>query len=228
MIVYKNKMKVIAKKILKSFGLIKKPKWFPQESLSKRSYENYEEYVRHQASKLRLLDLTEYDKNYKAALIERYRGLTSEFKGANMLCLGARTGSECEAFISLGAFAIGVDLNPGEQNKYVVNGDFHDLQFANSSVDYVFTNALDHSFDLAKVLAEVHRVLKDEGTFYAEIVNGSADQDGINPGEFESLWWNRVSDLAMKIEEFGFVAAYQNPFAFPWNGTQIAFKKSSN
>ena len=47
-----------------------------------------------------------------------------------VLCLAARIGTEVKAFLDLGCFAIGIDLNPGTDNRYVVHGDFHDLQFA--------------------------------------------------------------------------------------------------
>ena len=46
-----------------------------------------------------------------------------------MLCLGARLGTEVRALHNLGYFAIGIDLNPGVDNPYVLMGDFHKLVF---------------------------------------------------------------------------------------------------
>ena len=37
---------------------------------------------------------------------------------------------EVRAFLDHGAFAVGIDLNPGRDNRYVMVGDFHQLQFA--------------------------------------------------------------------------------------------------
>ena len=56
-------------------------------------------------------------------------------------------------FIDHGAFAVGIDLNPGRDNRWVVIGDFHALQYADASVDVVYTNSFDHVFELERVLA---------------------------------------------------------------------------
>jgi hypothetical protein len=49
------------------------------------------------------------------------------------------------------AFSVGIDLNPGPRNGYVLHGDFHNIIFADASIDAVYTNALDHSFDLQEL-----------------------------------------------------------------------------
>ena len=59
----------------------------------------------------------------RAQMIEALRlgtgGLT-RLRGATVLCVGARLGGEVRAFKSLGALAIGIDLNPGTLNMDVV------------------------------------------------------------------------------------------------------------
>ena len=60
-----------------------------------------------------------------------------QLDGQDAAVVGARIGTEVKAFLDLGAVAIGIDLNPGENNRYVVYGDFHDLQFASGSIDVV-------------------------------------------------------------------------------------------
>ena len=55
--------------------------------------------------------------------------------GCSVLCLGARLGGEVRAFTAMGALSIGIDLNPGPNNAYVLPGDFHHLQFAQSVFD---------------------------------------------------------------------------------------------
>ena len=73
-------------------------------------------------------------------------------KAASVLCLGARQGTEVKAFLDLGCFAVRIDLEPGAENQFVVQGDFHDLKFPTESVDIVFTNSLDHAFDPKKMI----------------------------------------------------------------------------
>src|SRR5262249_33435190 len=86
------------------------------EGFKQREYSSYEEYVRHQQSKLGYLDLTEYDRKYRRVLGDRLQALDWLKPGTSVLCLGARQGTEVRAFHDRGCFAIGVDLNPGPDN----------------------------------------------------------------------------------------------------------------
>lgn len=203
----------------------KKYIWDSTDNFQKRKYLKYEDYVAHQISKLKYLNLTEYNLKFKNVLLDRYKEDKSDISGKNVLCLGARSGAECQAFIELGGFSVGIDLNPGVSNPYVVTGDFHNLQFSDASVDFVYTNALDHTFDLEKVINEVSRVIKPKGIFYAEIVKGTNDDDGRAPGEFESAWWDSANSLINKIESLGFISDRRSNFSFPWNGVKVSFKK---
>jgi SAM-dependent methyltransferase len=213
---------LIDNKILKFF------QWTStEESFSRRMYTDYGEYIEHQRSKLSKINLTTYDTKYRHALLDRLSKLNLLQRGDTILCLGARIGTECKAFIDMGCFPIGIDLNPGEQNNYVVHGDFHNLQFADASVDYVFTNALDHVFDLDKVVSEIIRVLKPRGVFIAEIVAGTQDEHGREPGLYESFWWDKLENLADKINSHGFVIERKERFSYPWGGEQIIFRKIS-
>src|SRR5688572_18388830 len=95
--------------------------WMRAEaSFQRRTYRNYEEYVAHQVAKLSKLDLREYDSRYRAVLRERLEKLDLLRRGDTVLCLGARIGTECKAFIDLGCFSVGIDLNPGAENAHVV------------------------------------------------------------------------------------------------------------
>ena len=136
--------------------------WQQEGNLKSRRYSSYRQYVEHQRAKVETMDLGPYDEKYYAALSDRLRGIELDIipTTGSVLCLGARLGTEVRAFIDQGYLALGIDLNPGGNNKYVVTGDFHHLQFSDSSVDIAFANALDHVFDIDKVLAEVCRVLK--------------------------------------------------------------------
>jgi len=192
-------------------------------SFRHRVYSSYENYVAHQAAKLASLDLRDYDTRYRAELRERLERLNLLGRGDTVLCLAARIGTECKAFIDLGCFAVGIDLNPGPDNAFVVRGDFHNLQFADESVNHVFTNSLDHAFDLERVLAEIVRVLKPGGNLIAEIVGGSKDSHGREPGEYESLWWDNASDVVDAICRSGLMLVSKQRFDYPWSGELVVF-----
>jgi len=198
--------------------------WVATGTFSQRIYANYEEYVEHQKSKLRLKRNIQgdYDQQFADTLADRLPPASKTGGGNSVLCLAARTGGECHAFVKLGYFPVGVDLNPGEANRFVVVGDFHDLQYADKSVDIVYTNSLDHAFDLDRIIKEVSRVLKDGALFIAEIIDPAVR----GPGKFEAIWWSSIDEVASKIEDRGFVAQRRTPFDFPWQGTQIIFAKA--
>lgn len=181
-------------------------KWEEGEGFGRRRYPDYETYLEHQKTKfsaLRAKWVEGHDQRFHAALTERLAGMPLDFPGRNVLCLAARQGSEVRAFIDQGAFAVGIDLNPGRRNRYVVVGDFHDLQFADASVDYVYTNSLDHAFDLDRILAEVRRVLKPGGRFIVE-ANVSA-AGGALAGPYEALVWETADQLLDHLEGSGFL-----------------------
>jgi len=119
----------------------------------------------------------------------------------SILCLGARRGEEVKAFIELGHFAVGIDLNPGSAPELVVVGDFHSLNFANESIDCVYMNCLDHAWDLDKILSEVRRALKVGGLFVADIVHGY--EEGFAVGNHDTMHWAKARDFSDHIAELG-------------------------
>ena len=147
-----------------------------------------------------------------------------EWRGRTVLCLAARIGTEVKAFLDLRAFAVGIDLNPGADNRYVVHGDFHDLQFAPGSIDVVYTNSLDHAFDIDRIAKEVLKVLKPDGVFLVEAVQGR--DKGTNPGFFESFFWKNIDELIRQIAAAGFAVAKRSPITRPWPGEQICFHRA--
>jgi len=79
-----------------------------------------------------------------------------------VLCLGARLGGEVRALRELGyERSIGVDLHP--LSDLVEVGDFQNLKYDDCSFNGVYSNSLDHCYDLKTVLSEAERVLKPEG-----------------------------------------------------------------
>lgn len=198
--------------------------WQKKGDLRYRRYANYDEYTCHQAEKLGRIRLEGYSQQFRESLRGRLAELTFLARGTTVLCLGARNGVECECFIELGCAAVGVDLNPGQGNRYVVTGDFHALQFADRSFDVVFTNSLDHAFDLDAVLSECRRVLKpNRGRLVTEIVRGNLDDGGRDAGLYESCWWENSRAVANRIVSFGFEEIACSEFTFPWVGDRFVF-----
>lgn len=189
------------------------------EALKARSYGSYEQYLEHQRGKLSLLDLSGYDRDYYEVLRARLGQLDWDWNRCRVLCLAARIGTEVRSFISHGAFAVGIDLNPGADNKYVVTGDFHDLQYAPGSVDVVFSNSLDHAYQIEQVLSEVRRVLAPTGHLIIEAMHGS--EEGHEPKSFEALWWKSIDDLVAVFQREGFLLQSRHSFEQPWPGEQL-------
>lgn len=173
--------------------------WQAEGELARRRYESYEAYLAHQAAKLdEITDRLDETRATDLAEFERRFRLCVNLQGCrNVLCLGARLGTEVEALVRLGHFAVGIDLNPGAKNSFVVTGDFHALVFATGSVDAVYTNTLDHVFDLDRLLAEVVRVLRPGGLFVTDTLQGFAE--GFTPGRYESLHWRSRDELVAQI-----------------------------
>src|SRR5207302_10695829 len=115
-------------------------------------------------------------------------------------------------------FAIGIDLNPGKENRYVVHGDFHDLQYAPNSIDVVYTNSLDHAFDIDRIATEILKVLKPDGLLIVEAVQGR-DQ-GVNPRFVESFFWKNIDELVRVFVNAGFNVTLRTAFANHLHGVQ--------
>lgn len=177
--------------------------WRRDAGLAQRDYASYDEYVKHQSSKLAgIIDrLRETDAVEFEEFRERFAGCDALSHAGSILCLGARLGTEVRALHSLGHFAVGIDLAPGPDNPRVLHGDFHALVFPDGSVDAVYSNALDHAFDLDRMVREISRVLRPGGCFVAQIYHGF--EEGGIPGDFEAVWWASADLLIAKIAKAG-------------------------
>lgn len=178
-------------------------RWEKEGDFARRRYESYDDYVRHQASKLagvaeRLRETEAWDFDQ---FLERFTACRPLAEMRNVLCLGARLGTEVRALHRLGHFAVGIDLNPGDENPYVLPGDFHALVFPDASVDAVFTNALDHVFDLERMIGETRRVLRPGGILLAEFELGFGEEHV--PGDFEATHWKNADVLMDQIRRIG-------------------------
>jgi SAM-dependent methyltransferase len=198
--------------------------WRTAGRFQSRQYASYRHYLRHQRSKpARGLDSPEHDRTFRSALAARLRENDALLPGTSVLCLGARFGSEVKAFHDLGCFAVGIDVRTGEGNKFVLQGDFHDIQFPSASVDVVYSNSLDHALDFDKVIGEISRVLKPSGVLLVEAVKGS--EEGHPPGGYEAFYWSRVEDLVHLLEDRGFTLTDRSSFQVPWPGEHLRFTR---
>jgi SAM-dependent methyltransferase len=201
--------------------------WTGDGAFRTRSYRSYDDYVRHQSAKVALKgDLSEYDARFRAALAERLHSHPDVRPGMSALCLAARIGTEVKAFGDAGCFAVGIDLNPADGDRYVLRGDFHALQFADDCVDVVFTNSLDHALDLERLLGEVRRVLKPAGLLLVEAMRG--EEEGKNAGFYEAFHWERAEDLISRIEASGFKLSGRDAIDQPWPGQHLRFRSGAD
>lgn len=196
--------------------------WDNNDSFQQRRYSDYEQYLEHQKLKVGFLNLSDYDVRFRESLAQRLKEMDIVEPGSRVVCLAARIGSEVKAFKDNGCFAVGIDLNPGEDNQHVLHGDFHELQFADSSVDMVYTNSLDHAFDIEKIVNEVKRVLRPAGVFLVEAIAGT--DEGISPHDFESFFWESTDDLVSLFQSLGLELIEQVPFEHPWKGCQLQLR----
>src|SRR5439155_5163147 len=100
--------------------------------LARRRYDSYDAYLAHQSSKLDRIRERRGEKDARVALpefVRRFRACSALAGARAVVCLGARLGAEVRALLALGFFAVGVDVNPGPANEYVLHGDFHRLVF---------------------------------------------------------------------------------------------------
>lgn len=180
-------------------------------AIYKRKYKNYQKYVEHQREKL---DMQFEHFNSKAQsrvgkFVERLRDVSSKIPGKKVLCLAARLGEEVQAFRLLGHDeAIGIDLNPGPDNEYVIEGDFHNIPFEDDRFDGVYCNCIDHALDLQKISAECERVLRSDGILVLDVpfVQSYKDHDYRKnvkkKNKYEAMVWDSLDDVLNEFAEF--------------------------
>jgi len=170
----------------------------------KRDYASYDEYVAHQKLKLDEMvkikgGFSNWDiSEFRLKFFHRFKHLREYLPAdAVILCCGARQGTEVEVLRDLGFHrAYGIDLNPGPGNPYVREGDFMKLKEADNSLDLLYTNCVDHSFDLDAMFAEHARVLKPDGFLLYDMGVNMEEGHG---GAFEAVAWDRTEDLIVKL-----------------------------
>lgn len=189
--------------------------------LRMRSYATYDEYVVHQQQKLdEMVKLAGGLDNrvvtqYRLKFHRRFKHLVGRVPpSATIVCLGARLGTEVEVLRDLGfANAYGIDVNPGPENPYVRFGDFNDLKIPDATVDLVYTNCVDHAFDLDAFFAEHARVLKADGYALYDLPEANAD----STAPFESIVWESDAVVLRRLlPRFREIAHRERDGAWEW------------
>lgn len=132
-----------------------------------RHYTKYDDYVEHQKKKS--LDpvrrkkwlTTEWDMKIKMFTEVFSRHTDIILPGYRALCLCARTGQEVVALQNMGLEAIGIDLVASP--PFVIEGDIHNIDFPDESIDFAFSNSFDHSLYPDTFISETERILKKGG-----------------------------------------------------------------
>jgi len=155
-----------------------KTKRYPFENkfnkgLKLRKYKNYDEYLKHQKSKLKNIE-SRLEISFDRRSNDFYKGFKSLKikKRSSILCLGSRDGAEVKALRDLGHLAIGIDLTFPQNNKFTQYGDFQNIPFPNKVFDLAYTNCFDHIQSPPQFLNEVARILDDGGIFVTDLTLG--------------------------------------------------------
>lgn len=183
-----------------------------------KEYKSYQEYLNHQSSKLKnhFSEVSQKNNEIRDIVYKRYNDFSS-WRGQTVLCLGARLGGEVEAFKKMGAVAVGIDIEPGEKNNHVLYGDFHDVKFPDRCFDFVFSNCIDHVYDIDKYLKNIFRLLKSDGVGLLEVGVQKA-------GEYETMDTQDITELKRQINKY-FKIKFTKPIDNGWKGELLILKK---
>lgn len=162
-----------------------------------RFHGTYAEYLAKQAYKTANADFrSEIEAKRSERVLwfrDRFAALR-ERRGGKALCLGARYGEEVEALRGLGWRATGVDLVA--YPPWVEQGDMNNPPA--EKYDLVYTNAFDHCWNPGQFIANSLYALNRGGSLVLHIASGP-------PGEYETVEWDSVEDVANLIRAAGVV-----------------------
>lgn len=188
-----------------------------QGGIQYRDYDSYDEYLTHQKNKFDGIIKDRGFSNsqvlwFRLLFYRRFRYLEAYLpESANIVCAGARQGTEVEVLQDLGfKNAYGIDLNPGPDNKFVRVGDFMHLDNKDSSLDMIYCNALDHALNLKDFFTEHARVIKQNGYALYDISLKMS-------GSFEAAEWeNAETVLILMLQYFKKVIKVEIDDDYKW------------
>lgn len=181
--------------------------------IAHRPFPTYENYVYRQGGKARnsSAKLQRHAAKNTRSFAAMFRKAAPHLKPGPVLCLGARTGAESNGALAAGfAGSVGIDLHPAGPS--VIQCDWHDLApFTDGTFANAYSNSLDHCFDLAKLAAEVRRVLTRDGRFYVMATNrpNKTAEKWLSIASNEALYWDTSADLSAAICALGFTETHK-------------------
>jgi hypothetical protein len=192
-----------------------------QDGLLYRDYADYDEYRTHQQQKFdEILKLKGGFNNkviaeYRLKFYRRFKYISKLLpQTACIVCAGARQGTEVEVLHDLGfKNTYGIDLNPGPDNSWVRFGDFMHMENDTSSVDLIYSNCVDHAFNLADFLAEHRRVIQPNGYILYDLALAS----GSALGPFEAVaWQSEESLIKLMLHYFETIVRVESEPGWKW------------
>lgn len=185
-----------------------------------RQYKDYDEYMNHQREKTaneEMMDPIIQRKEIREKKFYEYfdnsgiKDMLPPTDATRFLCLGARLGGEVRALRTMGyKQSLGVDLCPLALE--VLQADFHHLPFKNETFSGVYSNSLDHCYDLKAVLNEADRILKPGGYIVLNL--------GINAGmgEYESVVIESPDEITSLLPDYEVVRSESKEFQLDNHG----------
>jgi SAM-dependent methyltransferase len=140
--------------------------WFGLRELRKRRPPVYQDYLAIQLR--RTLSKRETDAGIGAVTLIN-RVAEERHDGGSVLCVGCRNTLELDRFHARGFDdVIGIDVFSQREDIKVM--DMHEMTFPDNSFDVVYaSHALEHSYDVQRVVAEVVRVAREGAIVGVEV-----------------------------------------------------------
>jgi SAM-dependent methyltransferase len=133
------------------------------------TYNSYDDYLEHQATKAKtpkwIAKLQEDRKKRLDWFKKQFSLIMDRIPIAGLrkvLCLGARFGEEVISLKKLGISAVGIDIEACL--PHVVVGDMNNLK-GYRNLDMIYTNAMDHCWDIDSFIKGIKTALKPGGYF---------------------------------------------------------------
>jgi SAM-dependent methyltransferase len=186
-----------------------------------RKYKSYEEYLEHQSSKFGRMFKNKSEKvrpEFFKKRVKKFIKVMEKIskyigdKNKNILCAGARNGAEVKSLKKLHfKNVIGIDINPGRNNKYVIKGDFNHTCFNDNAFDVIYSNCIDHVWDIKLFSLEMNRILKNKGILILEVPqfffkynqeDAKNHMIGNKNKYYESFFCDNFEDIKQNLLEF--------------------------
>ena len=178
------------------------PHWLTLRRLGSDQPREYRNYL---AVQLRRT-LSKRENDPGAGAVTLINRVADESPGGAVLCVGCRNGRELDRFMARGfEDVIGIDLF--SQRADILVMDMHDLAFPDDSFDVVYaSHALEHSYDVDRVVREIVRVARAGAVVAVEVpvrVQASAADRVVFSGldELRQIFEPRIADELLAEEQ---------------------------